>query len=116
MCQGEGTMTRHKLIFLKENVGFALSGKLKMLGGEHLNDTVIYPVHFVDYHYGSTMIAVLQALLSRLAHQEVICLQSADAVVLVLTLQLRLMPEFGVVTQTLSNSDANLWCYDTYPG
>ncbi len=50
MCQGEDTMTRHRLIFLKESAGSALSVKLKMLGGEHLNDTVIHPVHAVDYH------------------------------------------------------------------
>ena len=43
-------MTRHRLIFLKESVGFALSVKLKMLDGEHLSDTVIHPVHAVDYH------------------------------------------------------------------
>lgn len=43
-------MTRHRLIFLKGNAGFALSVKLKMLGGEHLNDPVIQPVHAVDYH------------------------------------------------------------------
>ncbi len=50
MCQGEDTMTRHRLIFLRENVGFAMSVKLKMLGGEHLNDTGIHPVHAVNYH------------------------------------------------------------------
>ncbi len=33
-------MTQHRLIFLKESAGSALSVKLKMLGGEHLNDTV----------------------------------------------------------------------------
>ncbi len=63
-----------------------------------------------------TTTAVRSALLSRLPQQEVVCLKSADAAVLVLTLQLRLMPESGIVTQNLSNSDANLqiWCCDTY--
>lgn len=54
MCQGEDTMTRHRLIFLKENVGFALSVKLKMPGGERLNDTVIHPEYAVD-HPSSTL-------------------------------------------------------------
>jgi hypothetical protein len=43
-------MTQHRLIFLKESAGSALSVKLKMLGGEHLNDTGIHPVHAVNYH------------------------------------------------------------------
>lgn len=41
-------MTRHRLIFLKESAGFARSVKLKMLGGERLNSTVILPVHAID--------------------------------------------------------------------
>jgi len=93
MCQGEDTMTRHRLIFLKESAGSALSVKLKMLGGEHLNDIVVHPVHAVDYH-SSTLstpftLTAAGSVLSKVCRRCCPC------------------------TDTAASIDARVWCCDT---
>ncbi len=106
MCQGEDIMTQHRLIFLKGNAGFALSVKLKMLVGEHPNDIVTHPVHAFDYDSSvlSTpfMLIAARSVLSKVCRGCCPCTDTTPSI-------------DGVVTETLSNSDANLWCCDTYP-